>query len=383
MKSNIKKAVKLRRLKTDKNLPTHRLCKVIHCAPESACSYLRSNQSLQVKMPWKRSGVIPYELRPEIDEWIQERMKLPQNKRQYYVRYHAEMCEKYLVYKETVAIDVLTRYIKRREQIFLASRGHYLTLKHEPDEAQADFGRFFYLDGDGESQVGQIVALTFPASGVSYAQVLPGKSTEGFLVCMQNIFRHVGGVPRELWLDNDGSFVHLLFHNKRHNRILLPFFEMFLEHYGVTPLFMRVNKSHEKGAVEHAVGYLRSNLLVPYPVITDFVAYNKGLLSRSEQLYDRPHRRFGYNILESFRASLSCLNPLPPTFECETTIVKNPDAIGKMLLHGKAYYVPPEYYKQKLTCRLSYNRIFITTEDGAVVLDIPRLFGSTLQAGVD
>ncbi|MDR2202338.1 MAG: hypothetical protein LBP26_06225, partial [Clostridiales bacterium] len=178
--------------------------------------------------------------------------------------YYSELCAAYPDEMAGVQCCVFTAYIKKKEQIFQSVHGYFLTLSHEPDECQADFGRFFYLDAGGAERVGQIVALSFPYAGVSYAQVLPGKSTEGFLVCMQNIFRHIGGAPRELWLDNDSAYVSILYHGKKYERFLTPFFDSFCRHFEMKPVFMTAFQGHEKGSVENSASYLRRNLLVPY-----------------------------------------------------------------------------------------------------------------------
>ncbi|MDR1939679.1 MAG: IS21 family transposase, partial [Clostridiales bacterium] len=64
------------------------------------------------------------------------------------------------------------------------------------------------------------------------------------------------------------------------------------------------------------MGFLRRRLLVPVPTITDFTEFNKTLFLRAEELNDRPHYRYGFNILGQMKEDSLTFQPLPSPFDC-------------------------------------------------------------------
>ena len=77
-------------------------------------------------------------------------------------------------------------------------------LECEPgDEAQVDFGTGAPVVGpDGKRRRTHVFRIVLSHSRKAYSEVVYRQTTDDFLRCIENAFRHFGGVPRRLVLDN-------------------------------------------------------------------------------------------------------------------------------------------------------------------------------------
>jgi len=353
-----------------------------HCSSSvvySSCS----KKNLEIKAPRQNSvsKLEPY--RETIEVWMLEQMKKSKRKRLSIRALHSHLIA--LHPDVTFSEKSVSRYIAKLRQILATKNGSFLTLTHEAHECQADFGKFFYYNIDGKEIEGECVALSFPSSGACYMQVFPGKSTESMLTAMQNIFYHIGGVPKDIWLDNDSCFVAVASFKNNRERPLTALFKSFVEHFGFRPVFMNRCAGNEKGAVENALGYLRRNLLVPLPTIVDFDEFNRGLIILSEKQTDRLHYRKTFRIHDRFNEDVKSFLPLPAVkFVCESHYRCKVDNIGCARINkNKAYFVDPKYKGSYVNAVQSYGRCVITADDGTVLYDGKRLYRRELQENID
>jgi transposase len=71
------------------------------------------------------------------------------------------------------------------------------------DECQVDFGRGAPVVGpDGKRQSTHVLRVVLSHSRKGYSEVVFRQTTEAFVRCLENAFRHFGGVPRRVVLDN-------------------------------------------------------------------------------------------------------------------------------------------------------------------------------------
>lgn len=84
-------------------------------------------------------------------------------------------------------------------------------------------------------------------------------------------------------------------------------FAAFAAHYGFDFSFRNPDSGHEKGNVENKVGFIRRNLFVPTPGITNLGAYNRRLMPRCVALSDVIWQHFFGQGYERIRPA--SLNP--------------------------------------------------------------------------
>jgi transposase len=69
-------------------------------------------------------------------------------------------------------------------------------------EAQVDFGQGAWVLVDGKRKRPHLFRLVLSHSRKGYSEVVWRQTTECFIRCLENAFRHLGGVPRTLVIDN-------------------------------------------------------------------------------------------------------------------------------------------------------------------------------------
>src|SRR5438067_5913892 len=129
-------------------------------------------------------------------------------------------------------------------------------------QAQVDWGQAV-VELAGEPIVVHLFCLRLRASGVAFAWAAPTEKLEAFLEGHVHAFAWLGGVPAECVYDNPKTAVVRILAGpvrEEHTR-----FSSLRAHYLFESQFCRPGQAHEKGAVEHLVGYVRRNALVPVP----------------------------------------------------------------------------------------------------------------------
>ena len=92
----------------------------------------------------------------------------------------------------------------------------------------------------------------------AYSEAVYRQTTDGFLRCIESAFRHFGGVPRRLVLDNLKTAVTKA---DWFDPELNPKVRSFGEHYGFVFWPTRPRTPRHKGKVEKSVDYIQSNAL--------------------------------------------------------------------------------------------------------------------------
>ena len=239
-----------------------------------------------------------------IDSWLDEDKQHTRKQRHTALKVFRRLTEE--VEGFSCSYRLVAEYIKRRkEELNLKRNEGFLPLEHHPGEAQADFGSAEFYER-GRLISGKYIVLSFPWSNAGYLQLLYGENTECLLEGLDAIFRHIGGVPQEIWFDNGSAMVaHVV---KGNGRDLTERFSRFREHYGFKAVFMNPDEGHEKGNVENKVGYVRRNYLVPTPKFDNLMVYNLDLLDKLDSDQDRPHYYKQTRIAELFKADKAPTN---------------------------------------------------------------------------
>src|SRR5438876_6204415 len=146
----------------------------------------------------------------------------------------------------------------------------------------------------------------------------PAQKQEAFFEGHVRAFEHFGGVPHRLSYDNLTTAVKILVEGRirEEQRAFIAFrsYYLFASHF-CTP-----GQGHEKGGVEHSVGFSRRNFLVPIPQVASFEALNAFLLSECLRDDQRRVARQPTTIKEAWEQERTYLRPLPSyQYECCVT----------------------------------------------------------------
>lgn len=318
-----------------------------------------------------------------IDSWLEEDRNHPRKQ-----RHTAKKVFKRLT-KEVPGFDcsyrLVAEYVKyRKEALNLKRSEGFLPLEHHPGEAQADFGSAEFYER-GRLISGKYLVLSFPWSNAGFLQLFYGENIECLLEGLTAIFRHIGGVPHEIWFDNASSMVTNII--KDGGRDLTERFSRFKEHYGFKAVFMNPDAGHEKGNVENKVGYGRRNYLVPVPEFNDLMFYNIELLEQLDADQDREHYYKQATIRELFEADKSALMPLPTVWFDTSRVITGlkTDAYGRFTLeNGKhEYSSAPKYALGTVNVRLDSTFVTVLDDDYREIVTHKRLYGDERQSSME
>lgn len=153
--------------------------------------------------------------------------------------------------------ESVKRFVRKfRER--LPERVH--RMECEPgQEAQIDFGKGAPIVGeDGRRRNTWVFRIVLSYSRKAYSEVVFRQDSESFLRCLENAFRHFGGVPSTLCPDNlKAAVIKADWHDPQLN----PKLEAFARHYGTVILPSRPYRPTDKGKVESSVKYVKNNAL--------------------------------------------------------------------------------------------------------------------------
>lgn len=219
------------------------------------------------------------------------------------------------------------------------------------EEAQVDFGVARTIRrADGKLGYGNVLRVTLSFSRKGYTETVPYQNTECFVRALENAFRHFGGVPATLRIDNLKAAVKKA---DWYDPDLNPKIVAFAEHYGTAIIPTRPYTPQHKGKVESDVAYVKSSALKGRE-FTSINRQNEHLRAWETNVADKrihgtTRKQVDAHFEEHERAAL---RPLPPDlFPCYQE--------GQRLVHrdsyievSRAYYqVPPEYIGRRLWVR--------------------------------
>jgi hypothetical protein len=143
----------------------------------------------------------------------------------------------------------------------------------------------------------------------------PSQKRESFFYGHVQAFKHFGGVPWRISYDNLATAVKLAIEGRgrREQRT----FVSLRSHYLFESHFCTPAQGHEKGGVEHEIGFSRRNFMVPIPEVPSFEALNLHLLQQC--LKDDQRRVHGQplTIGQAWEQERGFLRSLPPfEYDC-------------------------------------------------------------------
>ncbi len=219
------------------------------------------------------------------------------------------------------------------------------------EEAQVDFGTGAPIIGpDGKRRKTHVFRIVLSHSRKAYSEAVYRQTTDDFLRCLESAFRHFGGVPKCLILDNLRAAV------KKADWFepeLNPKVQSFGEHYGFAFWPTRPYTPRHKGKVEKGVDFVQDNALKGRR-FTSLQEENRFLLDweltvADTRIHGTTRRQVGKHFADVERGALL---PLPlepfPSFHEGRRIVHRD---GHVEVDRAYYAVPPEYRSREVWVR--------------------------------
>jgi transposase len=226
----------------------------------------------------------------------------------------------------------------------------FLPLAFDPgQDAQADWGQALVCLA-GQQLTIQLFVLRLCYAHRTFAMAFPTQRQEAFFAGHVQAFAFFGGVPHRISYDNLTTAVQPLFTGR--SRQEQQAFTAFRSYYLFDSHFCNRNAGHEKGQVEHGVGYVRRNALVPIPSFDDFTALNAYLLDWCQRQDTRTVHGQVASIGTLWAEERPHLRPLPPRdYPCCVTTSATLTPYSQVVFETNRYSVPADQATRRLTLR--------------------------------
>lgn len=203
----------------------------------------------------------------------------------------------------------------------------------------------------------------------------PNQKQEAFFMGHVQAFHYLGGIPQRLTYDNLKAAVHRVLTGR--NREEQASFIQFRSHYLFDSNYCTPGAGHEKGGVEHGVGYARRNFLVPLPEVDSFAELNAHLLAACQADDQRRVAGQPKPIGQMWQEELAALRPLPAEdYPCHTTRAVTLTPYSQVIIDTNRYSVPTDRAAKSLVAKVSPFEVVIYRPDQPEPLARhPRCYG--------
>jgi len=227
----------------------------------------------------------------------------------------------------------------------------FLPLEYDPGtDAQVDWGEAQVIMKGAEITV-QLFIMRLSYSRRPFVMAFPNQKQEAFLLGHVKAFEHYGGVPQRLTYDNLKAAVYRVLQGR--NREEQGSFVQFRSHYLFASNYCTPGMGHQKGGVEHEVGYVRRNFLVPLPQVSSYEELNEHLLAECLKNDQRQVTGQEVSIYEAWQQEVGYLRPLPAEayrccFEREVTL----SPYSQVVIETNRYSVPTNQGAKQLLAKV-------------------------------
>jgi len=217
----------------------------------------------------------------------------------------------------------------------------FVPLEFDPgQDAQVDWGEAIAIL-NGVRQTVQLFVMRLCYSRRTFAMAFPTQRQEAFFFGHVQAFHFFAGVPHRISYDNLTTAIRPIFTGR--TRQEQQAFTAFRSHYLFESHFCNLNAGHEKGQVEHGVGYVRRNFLVPLPEAASFEMLNQLLLACCQRDDARQVQGLPEPIGCLWKAEQPLLRPLPPRdIACCVTTSVCLTPYSQVVFETNRYSVPVE-----------------------------------------
>ena len=219
------------------------------------------------------------------------------------------------------------------------------------EEMQVDFGQGAPVidPTTGKRRRPHLFRATLSFSRKGYSEVVWRQDTETFLRCLENAFRHFGGVAKTVIPDNLKAAV---LQADWFDPDLNPKLQSFAQHYGMVILPTKPRTPQHKGKVEAGVKYVQDNALKGR-TFASLAEQNRFLDQWERRVADqRIHGTVRQQVAALFAQERPALQPLPASLFPSFHEAKRRIHRDGYVEYKKAYYsVPPEHVGREVWVR--------------------------------
>lgn len=305
----------------------------------------------------RRPVLGPYQAR--IDELMAQNEQLPRKQRYTGHQIYKELAQDGYQGSESTVRHYIWRQrkAKRRPKVFVP-------LEYEPgQDAQVDWGEATVILA-GQQVTVQLFVMRLCYSRKIFVMAFPSQRQESFFAGHVAAFHHFGGVPHRLSYDNLKTAVKRILRGRRRHQ--QEQFVLFRSHYLFDSHFCTPGQAHEKGGVEHGLGYARRNFMVPLPEVADFAELNEHLRQACLQDDQRIVARQSQTIYQAWQEEHAHLRPLPEhDYDCCRQRRAKLNPYSQVVVETNRYSVPVDQAEPELWVKLYPFRIEIYDQNRA------------------
>jgi transposase len=254
-----------------------------------------------------------------------------------------------------------TQVKKAVREIKRKNREVFVPLVHRPGEAQVDFG-YALINENNRLRKVVFFVMCLPYSDAVFVQVFERICTEVFQEAHRRAFEFFGGVPWRISYDNEKVFVVIC--PKAKVRKLTYGFLQLQSHYLFEEHFCRVRRPNEKGVVESMIRYVRSNYLVPVPVVRNLEELNTSLIGRCREELKRKVRGKPVSKEILLGEDQAAFLPLPATeFDACRKVSTTTNSLSLVRFDCNDYSVPVRFAHHPVVVKGYIERVLICHKD--------------------
>jgi transposase len=344
------------------------IARQLHRSPKTICKALETAGQAEYTLTQPRASPVLGEYKGLINQLLEENKRLPRKQR-------------YTLHKIFEQVQAagyqgcesgVRLYVAQKKD----KKGHfevYLPLEFDPGtDAQVDWGEAV-ADIAGQRETVQLFLMRLNYSRRVFMMAFPAQRQEAFFEGHVRAFHHFQGVPHRIAYDNLKAAVQKILTG--HTRVEQERFIAFRSHYLYASHFCTPGQGHEKGGVEHGVGFTRRNFLVPIPNVASYDELNANILA--ECLGDDLRTVDGQSqpIGQAYELERPRLLPLPPGDpECCVTKPVNLRPYSQVEFETNRYSVPTEDAYKKLVLKAYPFRVEILHDHRTLAVH-PRCYG--------
>ena len=227
-------------------------------------------------------------------------------------------------------------------------------------QRQVDFGELRVAIAGLLTAV-HVCVMTLGYSRRTYVRAFLGERQEQWLAAIEASFRHFGGVPHELLVDNAKALVqtHSISGGVRFTDALVAFCAL----HGTTPRACRPFRARTKGKVESGVKYVKRNALAGLS-FTSFEALQAHLDSWMRETADvRIHGTTHERPIERFAAEAAALRPLKLVAPAPLPRKRKVSSDCLVDVDTNRYSVPHEYVGRTVEVIIEDSQLVVRSGD--------------------
>jgi transposase len=251
----------------------------------------------------------------------------------------------------------------------------YLPLEFDPGtDGQVDWGEAEVIM-QGERVTVQLFVLRLCYSRRMFVMAFPRQEQSAFFEGHVQAFHFLGGIPQRLTYDNLKAAVQRVLVGR--NRQEQNSFVAFRSHYLFESNFCTPGQGHEKGGVEHGVGYARRNFLVPLPKVDSFAELNAYLRVCCQREDQRQVAGQSQTIGATWQQEQAHLRALPATdVECCQIKPVSLTPYSQVIIDTNRYSVPADQVVKEFIAKIYPFRVEIFRPgDKTALASHPRCYG--------